>query len=81
MIYKPKSDVSSKVDPKHYNDTKIQPIDVISDWECNYNIGNVIKYCARYKKKGDAISDLEKAKKYLDFEIQTLKKGTKDEFK
>lgn len=33
------------------------------------------------KKKGDAISDLEKAKKYLDFEIQTLKKGTKDEFK
>ena len=61
--------------PHHYNmgNPAYEPYKVISEWECNFNIGNAIKYLARYKQKWNPIEDLEKAKKYIDFEIERLR--------
>lgn len=38
----------------------------------NFNRGNVIKYVWRAGVKGDTITDLKKARQYLDFEIARL---------
>ena len=52
----------SKVDhPRHYNEGKIEVIDIIEDWGLGFHDGNVIKYILRAKFKGDEIQDLEKA--------------------
>lgn len=61
--------------PPHYQGT-IQPIDLINAQDLNFNLGNVVKYvCRAGKKKGENIlSDLEKAKDYLNFEIKRVKK-------
>lgn len=56
------------------DDPVYEPRKVISAWNCNFNIGSALKYLARYKKKWNAIEDLEKAKKYIEFEIEELKK-------
>lgn len=62
--------------PKHYADTKYEPIDVINDWDLNFNLGNTIKYIARAGKKDPAklLEDLKKADFYLDYEIARLEK-------
>lgn len=61
--------------PDHYDegDPIYEPYRVINAWKCNFNIGSAIKYLARYKKKWNPIEDLEKAKEYIDFEIEALK--------
>ena len=61
--------------PTHYQGT-IQPIDIINDQNLNFNLGNVVKYVYRAgKKKGENIlTDLEKAKDYINFEIERVKK-------
>ena len=61
--------------PKHYNkgNPAYEPYKVISEWGLNFNIGNAVKYLARYKSKWNPIEDLEKAKKYIDFEIEALR--------
>jgi hypothetical protein len=59
--------------PKHYCFSEIEPRVVIREWGLNFNLGSVIKYVARAGKKDDIIQDLEKAKQYLDFEIEALK--------
>ena len=41
----------------------------------NFNTGNVIKYTTRARFKENQLEDLEKAKWYLDREIQRLSKG------
>lgn len=56
--------------PKHYNQGKIEPIEVIEDWELGYHLGNVIKYIARAKYKGQYKQDLEKAKWYIERELK-----------
>ncbi len=56
--------------PKHYNQGRIEPIEVIEDWELNYHLGNVIKYIARAKYKGQYREDLRKAKWYIERELQ-----------
>lgn len=70
--------------PSHYNkgDPVYEPYKVIKAWDCDFNIGNAIKYLARYRNKWDAIEDLEKAKQYIDFEIEALKEQntTRPEF-
>lgn len=60
--------------PKHYKmgNPAYEPYKVIGEWGCNFNIGNAIKYLARYLQKWNPIEDLEKAKKYIDFEIERL---------
>ena len=51
---------------------KYEPHLVIEDWGLNFNAGSVLKYIARYLRKGDPIKDLRKARQYLDFEIERL---------
>ena len=60
--------------PKHYNQGRIEPIEVIEDWELGYHLGNVIKYIARAEHKGKLIEDLKKAKWYLDRYINLVDK-------
>ena len=60
--------------PRHYCDgRKYEPKDVIRDWEMNFNIGSAVKYLSRAGRKGDIIEDLEKAKQFIQFEIDYLK--------
>ena len=62
--------------PQHYQGT-IQPIDLINAQNLNFNLGNVVKYvCRAGKKQGENIlSDLEKAKNYINYEIERIKKN------
>ena len=60
--------------PAHYNQGKYEVKDVIRDWNLNFNLGNAVKYIARapYKHPDKIIEDYEKAKQYIDFEIEYL---------
>lgn len=62
---------------KHYKST-IKPIDLINAQNLNFNLGNVVKYvCSASKKKGENIlTDLEKAKDCINFEIERVKQWT-----
>ena len=56
--------------PDHYRrDTGHEAIDVIEAWGLGFSLGNAVKYIARAGHKGDAVEDLEKARWYLDREI------------
>lgn len=68
--------------PPHYQGT-IQPIDLINAQDLNFNLGNVVKYvCRAGKKQGENIlTDLEKAKDYINFEIERVKQWTNDNAK
>lgn len=63
--------------PSHYNSGKIEVIDFIEDQKLGFCLGNVIKYVSRAGKKDSSktIEDLEKAKWYLEREIENLKNG------
>ena len=66
----------SKVDhPRHYNEGKIEVIDIIEDWDLGFHDGNVIKYVLRAKFKGNEIQDLEKAVWYLKRYIKLRKEA------
>lgn len=56
--------------PKHYNShpSGIECIDVVE--HMNFNLGNAIKYIWRADEKGKSLEDLEKAKWYLQREIE-----------
>lgn len=56
--------------PPHYAALSPEPIDVIEAWGLGFHLGNVLKYIARAGRKGPAIEDLEKARWYLDREIE-----------
>ena len=58
--------------PKHYNMGRYEAIDVIEDWNLNFNLGNVIKYISRAGHKDNIIQDLKKALWYLIREINKL---------
>lgn len=64
--------------PEHYGgeDNVYEAIKVIEAWDLGFCLGNVVKYISRAGKKdaGKLIQDLEKAKWYLDHEIDKLKK-------
>lgn len=53
----------------HYKDLAIQPVEYIHANGIGYMEGNVIKYLSRWKSKG-GISDLEKAKHYIELLIE-----------
>ena len=62
--------------PEHYGgDVTYEPIKFISFWRMTFNLGNCVKYIVRAgrKDRDKMIVDLEKAKFYLDYEIQLLK--------
>lgn len=41
----------------------------------NFNLGNVIKYIWRAGHKDDLLTDLNKAKQYIEFEIDRIKRN------
>lgn len=61
--------------PSHYNKGKFEAIDVIEDWQLNFNLGNTVKYISRAGHKDDIIQDLKKSLWYLQREIDRLEKG------
>lgn len=55
----------------HYENGKgYDVIDFIKDYNMNFNIGNVVKYCARLGKKDEPLKELRKALDYLQREIE-----------
>lgn len=66
--------------PAHYVEgRKFEPIDVINDWDLNFNLGNAVKYIARAGRKNDPIEDLEKAVFYIQYEITQIKSGLEND--
>lgn len=65
--------------PRHYTShpSGIECIQVTR--HMNFCLGNAIKYIWRADEKNDAIEDLEKAIKYLQFEIETRKQSTRSD--
>lgn len=65
--------------PSHYGgkNNPYEAIKVIEAWELGFNLGNTVKYISRAGKKDNIIQDLEKARFYLDREINNLKKKKK----
>lgn len=73
--------------PPHYKHGGIETIDYIEAKNLNYRLGNVIKYISRAGKKHEmlglknrfdySIMDLEKAKWYLEREIEIVKEARK----
>lgn len=55
--------------PLHYNQGGIEVYDFIRAYHLNYALGNVVKYVARAKYKGNYVEDLKKAKRYLEMEL------------
>jgi len=51
--------------PSHYTTGNIEVLDFILDQQFNFLAGQVIKYVSRYRHKGTAVQDLEKAEFYL----------------
>ena len=76
LDYKVKGWYNMNETPSHYQGT-IQPIDLINAQDLNFNLGNVVKYvCRAGKKKGEnVLSDLDKAKNYINYEIERIKKN------
>jgi hypothetical protein len=62
--------------PQHYGgaDNLYEAIKVIEAWRLSFNLGNVVKYVSRAGKKCGYIEDLEKARFYLNREIENAKK-------
>ena len=62
--------------PQHYGgaEAKHEAISVIEEWNLGFHLGNVVKYISRAGKKPDqtTISDLQKARWYLDRYIENL---------
>lgn len=59
--------------PSHYAEgRKHEPIDVITDWELDFCLGNVVKYISRAGRKKDELEDLKKARFYLDYKIKSM---------
>ena len=66
--------------PAHYTEgRKYEPKDVIRDWGLNFNLGSATKYLSRAGRKGAMINDLEKAKTFIQFEIEALAEEGEEE--
>ena len=63
--------------PEYYCSGGIEAIDFIEAHNLNFSRGNVIKYVTRAGRKDgeEELTALEKAKWYLDREIERIKKG------
>ena len=60
--------------PSYYTDGQIEVSDFIADKNLNFFRGNVVKYVARAGKKNaeTEVEDLQKARWYIDREIERL---------
>ena len=66
--------------PNHYNSGSIEVIDYIEDKDFNFNLGNAVKYISRAGRKCEDtyVEDLQKAKWYIQREIQRVSKINED---
>lgn len=66
----------SVIIPSYYNKTTMSVIDIVDEYELNFNKGNIIKYVLRSgkKSKDTEIQDLQKAIRYCQMEIDRLTK-------
>lgn len=66
----------SVIIPSYYNKASMSVIDIIDEYELNFNKGNIIKYILRSgkKSKDTEIQDLQKAMRYCQMEIERLNK-------
>lgn len=62
--------------PSHYTKGRLEVIEVIEDWQLGFHEGNVVKYVARAAHKGSRLTDLKKARWYLDRLIASLERLT-----
>ena len=60
--------------PAHYCYSEYEPKDVIRAWGLNFNLGSAVKYIARAGRKDDIIQELNKAKQFIEFELEALEK-------
>jgi len=63
--------------PDHYAaGREYEPYKVIFDWGLDFNLGNVVKYISRAGRKdpNKLLEDLQKARQYLDYEIECVEK-------
>ncbi len=61
--------------PSHYKGKNgMEAIDVIEDFNLSFCLGNTIKYILRKGKKDDDLTELKKAKWYLEREISKYEK-------
>ena len=57
--------------PQHYENGKdYDVIDIVNDYNLNFNEGNALKYIIRSRYKGQHLDDLRKAIDYLQREIK-----------
>ncbi len=62
--------------PPHYTFGRFEVIDVLEDWfPDDPLLWQVGKYIARAVRKGDAVTDLKKARFYLDRRIKKLEEA------
>jgi len=67
--------MNNPIEPKHYTELAISPLEYIKANELNWNVGNVIKYVSRYESK-NGLEDLKKARWYLQNLIEDLENET-----
>ena len=64
--------------PSHYCEGRLfEPIEVINDWQLDFDLGNVVKYISRAGRKDDKLKDLEKALFYINHAIDKEQKKIK----
>jgi hypothetical protein len=68
------SELDTQVGGDHYSKLAIQPIDYIIGNGLGYIEGNVVKYVTRWKNK-NGVTDLMKARHYLDILIEKAKEA------
>lgn len=62
--------------PIHYQSKNgMEVIDVIDNFELNFNLGNAVKYILRCGKKDNDIQELNKAIWYINHEIELRTKN------
>lgn len=71
---KKKSKKDPIVQPSHYERYKIEPINFIMLNNLSFWIGNIVKYVVRagYKEGVDEVTDLLKARRYIDMRLNQL---------
>ena len=65
--------MKNNVEPAHYTDMAISPLEYIIANDIGWREANTIKYISRYKKK-NGLEDLKKAQWYLTHLIEELSK-------
>lgn len=69
------AEFSDPISPNHYiGKHGLEARDVIAAFELGFNLGNVVKYVLRAGRKDSAEQDLRKARQYIDFQLEDMKR-------